>query len=775
MRSCGVTPKIAPEARKDFSISAGPIMKANKPPDDVFEGPGFGMVRRGRNLELKTHRSPEEQRELKKRMVQSRPKILAELQSKTAELLAIVHKYTSLDLVANLFLRDSLHNPDKYIESESKLRPHHVEHIAILELKDPHYQLRSPLLVEGADVERAHILLEEIFDQTVWYHLAEGADPNVAGPPSRMDELRFVTLLHGMSVRSPAYNSHWRDVLIGLFGHGGATQYLSSRHSLDVQTALAIIDAIENHILGTLQSRVEQARTSHQDILERLKNYMRTGAFVGEAHEKGLFDQVRNMGRKNAKRYLKFAHLEWTRVALGLVLSFTAERIAALSGVSVEHVQAFLNQVSVEFGSTPTDYVLPAPANILHERPVIHYESRYFCPAPHLLPWSIKPAFERVLSSKPTWNAYQKQRSSYLVNTALKHITKMLPGAIAYENLFYRFETGEEAEMDGLLLFDRYAFLIEGKAGSLGSARRGGKQGIKTQLEALVGKAVHQVVRAHNYVRNTDTPSFKLDNGGTVTLDKARYTDLVLMTVTLDVLDIFTAELHQMREIGVVTTSDLPWAVALSDLRAISEILYRPFEFTHYLRWRLSTIQDASLSGGKDELNWLAVYLKEGPKQPSVPADYTNLMFTSYTDDFDAYFLYQQGVRTVPAPRPAQPLPRPMDRLCDALISNGAHGFTEPGECLLDLNFEERRDFAQKLVKLAFDESKGRASEFVLQITSLVVKVLARNLSRTELDVEADSLQDLKGRRGLVIALTTLPDWQVYGWNIRIPHWSSLS
>ena len=740
-------------------------VKTNEPPDDdVLEGPGFRMVRRGRHIELKTQRSPDEQRELLQRMRESRPKILDGIRSKTAEFVDILHKYTSFDLVANLFLLDVAHDPDEYKESESKLRPHWVEHAAVLELKDPRYQLRKPVLVDGADLERAHALLEEIFMQTVWYHLAESAEPSVSSPPSRIDELRFFTLLHGMSVRSPAYASHWRDVLLGLFERGAAVERLSAAHDLDVRSALAIVDAIENHIIGSLQKRYEQARTTRKDILEQLKEYTATGVFRGEPHEKELLDRVRNMRAKDAKRYLKYALAEWTRVALGTVLSFTVEQIAELAAVTVERVQAFMDEVSVEFGVTTADYALPAPVNVLHERPVIRYESRFFCPVPHLLPWAVKPAFERVLMTTPNWNAYQGQRSTYLVSTALNYVLNMLPGAIAYTSLFYPLESGEEAELDGLVLFDRYAFLIEGKAGSLGAARRGGKRGIKRQLEKLVGDAVDQVVRAYNYVRNTDTPSFRLDSGATVALDKARYTELVLMTVTLDVLDIFTAEMYQMRDIGVVTTRDLPWSVALTDLRAISEILARPIEFTHYLQWRRAIIEDSSLSGGKDELNWLGIYLKEGPKRPSPPASYDQLVFTSYTDDFDAFFLYKEGARTIPAQRPAQPVPRPMDLLCDALTAQSPYGFTRVGECLLGLNFDARREFAQKLNELAFDEAKGRPAEFVLQGESIVVKVIAKNLSTADLDVEAKKERDLRGQRVMALAVTSLPNWHVYGW-----------
>jgi hypothetical protein len=741
--------------------------KSEKPPDDVLSGPGFKMVRRGRHLELTTKRSPEEQRELNRRMQESRPHILAEIESKTTELRQVIHKYTSLDLISNLLVREVMHDPNEYVESESKLRPHWVEHATVIELMDPKYELRQPVLVESEDLERAYALLEEIFTQTMWYYLAEGADPTRSGPPSRIDELRFAALTHGMSVRSPAYSSHWREVLLGLFEDTGnaGIQWLSTSHALDVHSALAVIDGIEKHILGSVNERFQKARTERKNFLQRLNDYKSTGRFKGEAHEKELFDQVRNIRGKKAKHYVNYMFAEWTRVALGTVLSFDPQGIAEISGVALKNVKAFLNEASLEFGISCRD-VLPAPVNVLHDRPIVCYANHYFCSVPHLLPWAVKPLFERLLLSGPSWNAYQKHRSSYLVRPAVSHIKTMLPNATTYTDLFYPLESGGEAELDALLLFDRYAFLAEGKAGSLGKARRGGKEKMKTQLEALVGDAADQVVRADNYVRNTDVPAFRLEDGQTVVLDKTRYSEHVLLTVTLDVLDIFTADMYQMRDIGVVTTHDLPWCVALTDLRAISEILVRPFEFTHYLRWRFSAISDPRLHGGKDELNWLAVYLVEGPARPTVPSTFNDLMFTSYTDKFDAYFLYKEGQRTIPASRPSQPLPKPMDSLCDRLAEESPLGFTEPCEGLLDLNFVERAQFVQKLAELAFHEQRGRASQFSFEATFISIFVTGRQLSEEGLKLEAASLKGVSSKKALALSLTSIPRWRVQGWAV---------
>lgn len=396
------------------------MKKREKPPDEIFHGPGFTMTRRGRFIETRTHRSPREQEELKRRMWGSRPKILDEIKSRNTELEGIIRKYTSFDLVANLFLRCCAHDPDDYVESDSNLRPHYVEHAAVLELKDPHFELRAPVLVEPSDVERAYALLDEIFTQTMWYHLAESGNPEIAGPPSTLDELRFSTLLHGIAVRSPAYSSHWRDVLRGLFSSRGPAGEFAKTHGLEIGNALAIVDAIESHITRSITERLDQARKTHQDLLAQLKNYMSTGVYVGDPESKLLIDRLRNMRSKERKQCLKYCLAERVCVALGTTLSFTSDVLAQLAGVKEERVSALLDEVSQEFGTTPGDYTVPSPVNSLQERPVIRADPGYFCPAPHLLPWAIKPAFERVLSSSNGWSSYKNYRHKYLLDTSRK-------------------------------------------------------------------------------------------------------------------------------------------------------------------------------------------------------------------------------------------------------------------------------------------------------------------------------------------------------------------
>jgi hypothetical protein len=348
-----------------------------------------------------------------------------------------------------------------------------------------------------------------------------------------------------------------------------------------------------------------------------------------------------------------------------------------------------------------------------------------------------KPCFEEGLKSSAGWNSYQKHRANFLVDEGMKALKRLLPSSQAYANLTYFTGPTEIAELDGLVLFDRYAFIIEAKAGEFGAARRGGKDRIIERLTKLVEEPSKQGARARDFIRESDSPVFFNKRGKQIAVDKATYTELSVITLTLDSLDVFTSGMHRLRDTGVLERHDLPWAVCLTDLVAISEIVQSPSEFTHFLRWRLAVNEGGDVSAGIDELNWLAVYLKEGPEFLRVPLGYTMLTFNTYTDDIDAYFYYRGGFRTKPAARPAQPIPEPLRGLLSAIEETRLHGHTAATETLLDLSFKEREQFAQELKK--WDSTKPSNSQpGIFEAKKLRIVTYPTRLSLQELQAQFD-------------------------------------
>lgn len=118
------------------SFSYMPKQRRPKP-DDSFEVPGvFRMKRHGRFITIDTHRTPAQQRELMKRLSEGRPRLREEIVKFTQELTGLIHKFSSLDLLANLVVAVGLKGEQRDCEAP-------IEHLALLELKDREYQLRG--------------------------------------------------------------------------------------------------------------------------------------------------------------------------------------------------------------------------------------------------------------------------------------------------------------------------------------------------------------------------------------------------------------------------------------------------------------------------------------------------------------------------------------------------------------------------------------------------------------------------------------------------------
>lgn len=730
------------------------------PPDDVFEAPGFTMKRYGRLIEMQTHRTAEEQARFLKALWESRQETLTRIQQATEELSTLVRKYSSFDLVMNLWLRHGHFNPDQYKETESEQRPHFVEHAAMLQLRDPAHQVTEELFVAAEDLTRAEKLLAEIFELTRAYYVSEVANPELGGSPSALDELRYTTLLREMMVGPPAYTHHWMAVLDGLFGAAHIDGYLRETLAFNMKEALACVEGIANFMGETLMERTKAAANSREEMKEQLKRYIETGQFGGRPGDKAMFDAIRNMRSKERKRFMSSVATQWITVALSDVLSFSPAVLASRSGLPEETVSRYLDSFSLGFGSTRSDYVTPSPLPSVRVRPIVKMTENYVCPLPFNLAWAIKPRFEDALKQTGRWNSYQKHRSNFLVDEGLKALRRLLPASQAHQNLTYPIGPSEKAELDGLVLFDRYAFLLEAKAGEFGAARRGGKDGIKKGLEELVGNPSKQGARAWDYIRRNEKPVFSTHSGEQIAIDKSHHTEISPITLTLDSLDVFTPQLHRLRDTGVLGPDDLPWAVCLTDLMAISEILQLPVEFTHFLRWRLTINTGGDVSAGTDELNWLAIYLKEGPKLLRVPQGFTRLSFNSYTDDFDAYFLYQGGFRSELAERPAQPMPSSFRELLLAFEATSIHGFTAPSELLLDLSFEERVKFAQKLKGME-RRNRNTSKPMTFRTAEVTIRVYPGQRSLEELRSEV-----ARSEKTLVLAVDPFAGWRVTGWLI---------
>jgi len=110
-----------------------------------------------------------------------------------------------------------------------------------------------------------------------------------------------------------------------------------------------------------------------------------------------------------------------------------------------------------------------------------------------------------------------------------------------------------QGELDGLVLADDTAVLVEVKAGVLSpAARRGAPDRLREQLRDLVGEAHQQALKAREFMRSAPTVVFEVEGGTPLRVHPEKLNAFVLVTVSLDPLEIFTTNMNRLVEVGAV-------------------------------------------------------------------------------------------------------------------------------------------------------------------------------------------------------------------------------
>lgn len=360
------------------------------------------------------------------------------------------------------------------------------------------------------------------------------------------------------------------------------------------------------------------------------------------------------------------------------------------------------------------------------ERPLVQDGERYFCPVLNLALWSLRPAIEAFIKpgsadaveeGEVLWERYNRSRADYVEEKAVQYLAETLRHAEVYRNLTYQVsENGEtkEVELDGLLMIDSALFLVEAKAGTLSPpARRGAPKRIYREIKELVEDAYLQALRAKRYIEQTDSASFSLADGTVVEVARERFDRIFLVTVTLEPMDAFVTMIYQLQDLGLFSEGDLPWAVCLTDLRVISEVIEFPSQLIHYLT-RRHRLNELGRIETHDELDWLGHYLCEGLYFEDILADQDEssvVRLLSYTTDLDNYYLYTTGQRKTPAPKPTQPMPEVMRHILTELEAHHPDGYLDAACLLLDMGSDSREAFVEHVIRqreLALQEEDSR-------------------------------------------------------------------
>lgn len=592
------------------------------------------------------------------------------LRDKTAKLEALLLRYNSFDLIGNLTLTQLFINPNKDTVASHHGLPAIVEFATLLYLKHP-FNVGSMLPI-------GHVPLDEIDETTRAIHfttgLYYGSDRRstlVGEERDTLDSLRYRTMTYELSVRSPAYEHHQRETLAGLFEP--STEWMVENLGFRVTDVFTVEDAIQTITSRKILARLKEGREAISELKSEVRAARRSKAPASDLSE--MVVELSKLPPSKAAAQIKAMMIGWEMTFIGSTcLVFDANEIAAETQLPLDRVIAVLSFFAIEFGSVPSDFFLMSPTHPLREHPLVYHDGQFLYPVPGSMIWALQHRLEAEMNQSPSsaakaWQRYEKHRSGYLEAESVRLLSVALRTDEVYRNLKYSVvENGEQktVELDGMVQFDHTLLLVESKAGALtASARRGGRERIKSNIKELLGKAHRQALRARHYIESAKEPKFFAVDGSEIPFDKNRFVRIFLVSTTLEPLDIYNTALHEVVSAGLIEEEHLPWAVSLDILRVIAEMNEFPTQLVHYLTRRLRINEFKKFYAG-DELDWFGHYLSRGlyfEKDRRIDEVDLIMFDGSFSADFDAYYFHKEGVRTKPTKKPAQPMPKLLRRI----------------------------------------------------------------------------------------------------------------
>ncbi len=437
---------------------------------------------------------------------------------------------------------------------------------------------------------------------------------------------------------------------------GAINDYFLSNIGFDTNDAMEFGEKI----IKNFQINVSEKLKYCKKIDKKIKNY-------GTELQDCLF--------KNSKKFIEIE-----------IISFCKNHKIS----SQEKFQRYLDQFSCSFGDGNQEFVLPIDDNIIHNKPLIKFQSKYYCPDPNLLFNNLPEIFEEFLENEKKiqskiWISYSKRKKEFTEKKVSECFSRIFPKDIVYSNLLYIHKDASPDETDHIIPYCNNILIIEDKSGKYTTpARRGGKERIKSDLKKLIENSYEQGMRCRDYIKSSKKATFSTKKQQDVLKIKfeSEKTNFILINVTLEHLYNFSS-IMILKSLNLFRDDEFLWSISLFDLDLITRFFSSQALFIHYIESRLR----ASTFFAFDEISFLGYYMQKGnfiiiPINGKIP--YITIT-PEFIAPFDQYFLGNGD-------KPEIFIEKEILKIIQDLEKLLPDNFTNLTNAILNLNHESRKD-----------------------------------------------------------------------------------
>lgn len=522
--------------------------------------------------------------------------------------------------------------------------------------------------------------VQEILDEVD--HVVEILLPfNLSAPPRGgldVAGLRFTGTMRWMSVRGNSFAGHGEELALEVYGPQNSK--MLARLGFTVSDVVGVGRAVVSLVEERRHSLGEAGAAAANAELER------------EAASPGGGEET----------YGRAARANVSTVEAGLrgARTVTADQIVAFdSTLRTERTTAVLRELSVAVGSLASSaYTGLYDESPLRTRPFLELDGEYLLALPGALTRDVDTLLEsRVVADNP---GFSKKRARTLDRLAVGHLARLLPGAETHTNLFY-----EGNELDGLVLFEDLALVVEGKGSAISvQGQRGDTTRLGRDLEDAVEDAWRQGARAREYLLRGGGDAVFTDENGVevVRVSASSVRTVAIVNPTLHELAGLAPQLPRLRALGLFAEGEFPWSIYINDLRVIAETCENAAVFLHYLIWRgRLPLGDRVIA--MDEIDLWGSYLL--CERFGILAEGGKVIVGNSSTDFDAYYDGLAGT----APRrdpPRKFLPEAVRAFVNRVAARRPVGWREATGVCLELSIPELAFLDVKLSEIAHEAAR---------------------------------------------------------------------
>ncbi|MBI1331267.1 MAG: hypothetical protein GC165_00135 [Armatimonadetes bacterium] len=626
------------------------------------------------------------------------------------EITTIADSVNPIELLCQLSLLNLSHHEDEFPNVEE-----HARWQVRIELLTWHF-LRSYDATKGEDVFVGdHILspLEEKLDQYFAQYSISLLEAPVGDQVKDLEtSLRVKMKSEALHVRGEGVPAQIEVLCKGIYGPH--QDWFTKNLGFTIEDAFLIGNAFFELVSEKFSERRREAWQGQQQAIEEYEKLLSTHEAELSEDQMKTQANIRSIGvEESAKQFSLFSLFYQLRYGIGVTHTDLQEK---LPDYSKEAIESFLTRLSHELGSVESDPD-PIGMNPLVSRPFIRFEGMYFLPVPSAMYEAFLSTFHFDIWHDESYRSrYDDARAKWLEIQSLEALRGLFPQAKVHWSLMYGPKKNRQ-EVDGLVLFDNKLIFVECKWKSVTlSARMGNVEALETDLDKSIVAAFNQAKRARDFVKSSQGPVVFTDSAGVdVEIDPAKIREFVEVSLLgRGAMAILAANLPNLALPGMFDEGEYPWALALTDLALICDLLEFPSQLFDYLRRRVSIVGDKNRLI-HDEWDILGLYL-EGDLHTadSTKSGSVFEIFGKSDDRIDRYLRAKENPMLPRVEKPARKIPSGLKKYisaaeqCDQL---GRSDFVIELLGLSDRRLEELWQAIQKVLK-STETDRGIHSTF---------------------------------------------------------------